>query len=71
MKKDIIIAALIGILFILVAGSILASFTFYKEYKDKMDAIEQQNLTVTTANNAYTQAHENLELKRKAAEGTL
>jgi len=44
MKKDIIIAALIGILFVLVAGSILASFTFYKEYKDKIDYLEQQNI---------------------------
>lgn len=42
MKRDIIIIALISILFILVAGSILASFTFYKEYKDKIDYLEQQ-----------------------------
>lgn len=43
MKKDIIVAALIAILFVLVAGSILASFTFYKEYKDKIDYLEQQS----------------------------
>jgi len=48
MKKDIIVVALIGILFVLVAGSILANFTFYKEYKDKIDAIEQQNTTGKT-----------------------
>lgn len=42
MKKDIIVSALIAILFVLVAGSILASFTFYKEYKDKIDYLEQQ-----------------------------
>jgi len=44
MKKDIIVTALIGILFVLVAGSILANFTFYKEYKDKIDALDQQNI---------------------------
>lgn len=48
MKKDIIVVALIAILFILVAGIILASFTFYKEYKDKVDYLEQQNMTVKT-----------------------
>jgi peptidoglycan hydrolase CwlO-like protein len=45
MKKDIIIAALIAILFVLVMGSIIASFTFYKEYKDKIDYLEQQSMT--------------------------
>ena len=48
MKKDIIVVALIAILFVLVAGSILASFTFYKEYKDKMEYLEQQTLTGKT-----------------------
>ena len=43
MKKDIVIVALIGVLFVLVAGSIVASFSFYKEYKDKIDYLEQQN----------------------------
>ena len=43
MKKDMIIIALIAILFVLVAGSILGSFTFYKEYKDKVDYLEQQS----------------------------
>jgi chromosome segregation ATPase len=43
MKKDIVIIALIAILFVLIAGSILASFAFYKEYKDKTDAMEQQS----------------------------
>ena len=43
MKKDVIVIALIAILFVLVAGSILASFTFYKEYKDKIDLLEQQS----------------------------
>lgn len=42
MKKDIVIIALIAILFVLIASSIIASFTFYKEYKDKMYAVEQQ-----------------------------
>ena len=45
MKKDIVIVALIGMLFVLVAGSIIASFSFYKEYKDKVDYLEQQNLS--------------------------
>lgn len=48
MKKDIIVIALIAILFVLVAGSILASFTFYKEYKDKIEYLEQQNITGKT-----------------------
>lgn len=48
MKKDIIVSALIAILFVLVAGSILASFTFYKEYKDKMDYLEQQSMSGKT-----------------------
>ena len=48
MKKDIIIIALIAILFVLVAGSILASFTFYKEYKDKIDSLEQQSVSGKT-----------------------
>ena len=42
MKKDIVFIAVIGVLFVLVAGSILASFSFYKEYRDKMDYLEQQ-----------------------------
>ncbi|MFA5085096.1 MAG: hypothetical protein WC482_01880 [Candidatus Omnitrophota bacterium] len=45
MKKDIILIALIGILFVLVAGSIVASFSFYKEYKDKIDYLERQNMS--------------------------
>ena len=45
MKKDILFIALIGVLFVLVAGSIVASFSFYKEYKDKMDYLEQQNMS--------------------------
>jgi len=45
MKKDMVIIALIGILFVLVAGSIVASFSFYKEYKDKTDLLEQQNMS--------------------------
>ena len=45
MKKDIIFIALIGVLFVLVAGSIVASFSFYKEYKDKMDYLEQQTVS--------------------------
>ena len=45
MKKDVIVIALIGILFVLVAGSILANFTFYKEYKDKVDSLEKQSMT--------------------------
>ncbi|MCX5666198.1 MAG: hypothetical protein NT036_04045 [Candidatus Omnitrophica bacterium] len=45
MKKDILIIALIGVLFVLVAGSIVASFSFYKEYKDKMDYLEQQSMS--------------------------
>jgi len=48
MKKDIIVSALIAILFVLVAGSILASFTFYKEYKDKIDYLEQQSMSGKT-----------------------
>lgn len=48
MKKDIIVIALIAILFVLVAGSILASFTFYREYKDKIDYLEQQNVSGRT-----------------------
>lgn len=48
MKKDIIVIALIAILFVLVAGSILASFTFYKEYKDKIDYLEQQTMSSKT-----------------------
>ncbi|MDP3790946.1 MAG: hypothetical protein Q8R38_02755 [Candidatus Omnitrophota bacterium] len=48
MKKDVIFIALIAILFVLVAGSILASFTFYKEYKDKIDYLEQQSITGKT-----------------------
>jgi|GEM_PF-2363835 len=43
MKKDLIVSALIMVLFVLVAGSIVASFSFYKEYKDKMDFMEQQS----------------------------
>ena len=45
MKKDILFIALIGVLFVLVAGSIVASFSFYKEYKDKMDYLEQQSVS--------------------------
>ena len=45
MKKDIVVVALIAILFVLVAGSIVASFSFYKEYKDKMDYLEQQSMS--------------------------
>jgi chromosome segregation ATPase len=45
MKKDIVFIALIGVLFVLVAGSIVASFSFYKEYKDKMDYLEQQTMS--------------------------
>lgn len=45
MKKDIVLIALIGLLFILVAGSIVASFSFYREYKDKMDYLEQQSMS--------------------------
>ena len=45
MKKDIILIALIGALFVLVAGSIVASYSFYREYKDKMDYLEQQNMS--------------------------
>ena len=48
MKKDIIVVALIGILFVLVAGSILANFTFYKEYKDRVDSLEQQSMAGKT-----------------------
>lgn len=48
MKKEIIVSALIAILFVLVAGSILASFTFYKEYKDKIDYLEQQSMSGKT-----------------------
>ena len=42
MKNQAVIIALIAVLFVLVAGSILASFTFYKEYKDKIESLEQQ-----------------------------
>jgi chromosome segregation ATPase len=42
MKKEIIIIALIGVLFLLVVGSIIASVAFYKEYKDKIDYFDQQ-----------------------------
>ena len=45
MKKDIVLIALIGVLFVLVAGSIVASFSFYKEYKDKIDYLEQQSMS--------------------------
>jgi len=45
MKKDIIFIALIGVLFVLVAGSIVASYSFYKEYKIKMDSLEQQSMS--------------------------
>lgn len=45
MKKDMIFVALIGVLFVLIAGSIVASFSFYKEYKDKMDYLEQQSMS--------------------------
>jgi chromosome segregation ATPase len=45
MKKDILFIVLIGVLFVLVAGSIVASFSFYKEYKDKMDSLEQQSMS--------------------------
>jgi chromosome segregation ATPase len=45
MKKDIVFIALIGVLFVLVAGSIVASFSFYKEYKDKVDYLEQQSMS--------------------------
>lgn len=48
MKKDIVIIALIAVLFVLVAGSIIASFTFYKEYKDKIEYIEQQTVNSKT-----------------------
>ena len=45
MKKDIVFIALIGVLFVLVAGSIVASYSFYKEYKDKTDYLEQKNMS--------------------------
>jgi chromosome segregation ATPase len=45
MKKDIVFIALIGVLFVLVAGSIVSSFSFYKEYKDKVDYLEQQSMS--------------------------
>ena len=45
MKKDMVFIALVGVLFVLVAGSIVASFSFYKEYKDKTDYLEQQNMS--------------------------
>lgn len=45
MKKDIIIVAVIAVLFVLIAGIILANFTFYKEYKDKVDSLDQQSQT--------------------------
>lgn len=45
MKKEIVVIALIGILFLLVLGSILASVTFYKEYKDKIEYLEQQTMS--------------------------
>ena len=35
------------------------------ECKELADAIAQQKITVTTARNSYTAAHENMELKRK------
>ncbi len=43
MKKEIIIIALIAVLFVLVAGNIVANFTFYREYKEKTDYLEQQS----------------------------
>jgi flagellar basal body-associated protein FliL len=45
MKKDIVIIALIAVLFVLMVSSMLASFTFYKEYKEKVDYLEQQNVS--------------------------
>jgi len=45
MKKEIVIIALIAVLFVLVAGSIVANFTFYKEYREKTDYLEQQSQT--------------------------
>ena len=42
MKKEIIVIGLIGVLFLLVVGSILASVAFYKEYKEKIDYLDQQ-----------------------------
>ena len=45
MKKGIIIVALIGILFALVAGSMFAGLSFYKEYKGKIEYLEQQNMS--------------------------
>jgi chromosome segregation ATPase len=45
MKKEIIIIGLIGVLFLLVVGSIIASLSFYKEYKDKIDYLDQQAQT--------------------------
>lgn len=42
MKKEIIITALISVLFLLVLGSIIASVGFYKEYKEKIDYLDQQ-----------------------------
>lgn len=43
MKSQVVIIALIALLFVLVAGSILASVTFYKEYKEKIEYLDQQN----------------------------
>ena len=45
MKKDMLLIALIGVLFVLVAGSIVASYSFYREYKDNTDYLEQQSLS--------------------------
>jgi chromosome segregation ATPase len=42
MKKEIIIVGLICVLFLLVVGSIIASVSFYKEYKEKIDYLDQQ-----------------------------
>ena len=35
------------------------------ECRELTDAITQQELTLTSADNTYTQAHENLQLRRK------
>ena len=45
MKKDIVVVMLIGVLFVLIAGSMVASFSFYKEYKTKVDSLEQQSMS--------------------------
>lgn len=42
MKKELIIIALIGVLFLLAFGSIIASVAFYKEYKERIDYLDQQ-----------------------------